>query len=309
MNIHVHTGCWSMKSYIYVDVLFFVNLVVNYVMLLAAGKMTDTPVKGKRIALVSCLGALYSVSALVLPFQPLFGFPARIAVGLLMVNLSYPEARGISFVYLAASFYACSILVAGTAMALQMWGKPALAWFSAYYPSARWWILALALGLVVAACFVWKALSFSTARQFPLMQVEIALDGRRISVTGMVDTGNHLRDPVSGLPVVVVDWDSLKPIMPQEVSHFFLSTWDLVTANLAESAVGKRFRLIPYTSVSGDRGVLPGFKPDALYLTGRQGRFKKAAVIGVSGKPLSHQGLYQALLHPELVNAQGGVLI
>ncbi|HHT85781.1 MAG: sigma-E processing peptidase SpoIIGA [Bacillota bacterium] len=298
-----------MKSYIYVDVLFLVNLIVNYVVLLAAGKMTNTPIQPKRIAFTSCLGALYSVSSLILPLQPLFSFPARVATGLLMVTLSYPEIRGVSFICLASSFYACSILVAGTAMALNTWGSAKLAGFSLYYTNARWWALALALAVVTASGFVWKALNLPTFRQSPFMQVEISLDGQSISVTGMVDTGNDLRDPVSGLPVIVVDWDSLKHIMPHEVSHFFLSTWDLVNTKLTESAVGKRLRLIPYTNVSGHRQILPAFKPDALYLTGKKGRFKKAAVVGVAGKPLSPQGLYQALLHPELVNAQGGVLI
>lgn len=309
MNIHVHTGCWSMKSYIYVDVLFFVNLVVNYVILLAAGKMTDTPAHGKRVALVSCLGALYSVSSLVLPYQPLFSFPARILAGLLMVTLSYPEAKGISFVHLATAFYTCSILVAGCALALNMWGKPFLTRLSLYYPSARWWTLAVALGLVSAGCVIWKALNLSPVRQFPLMQVEIALDGQSICLKGMVDTGNQLRDPLSGLPVIIVDWDSLKPIIPQEMSYFFQAAWDKAASKLASPPAGTRLRLIPFTGVSGNSGILPGFKPDALYLTGKQGRFKKAAVVGVSGKPLSRRGLYQALLHPELVSFQGGVLI
>jgi stage II sporulation protein GA (sporulation sigma-E factor processing peptidase) len=307
VNIHVHTGCWSVKSYIYVDVLFFVNLTVNYVMLLAAGKVTNTPAQPKRLALAACLGALYSVLALVLPFRQVFSFPARIITGLMMVLLSYPEARGISLIYLAASFYGCSVMVAGTAMAVDAWGKPYLARLEAYYTNARWWALAFAVASVAVGGYVWKALNLPLVRRWPLMQLEISLGGRSISVTGMVDTGNDLRDPVSGLPVVVVDWDSLKHIMPQEVSHFFLSAWDMVSTRLTESEIGKRLRLIPYTNVSGHRQILPAFKPDALYLTGKHGRFQKSALVGVAGKPLSPRGLYQALLHPELVNAEGGV--
>ncbi len=298
-------GVKAMKSYVYLDVLFFVNLIVNYVMLLATGKMTGKPLKTNRAVFASCLGGLYSVCALTLPLQPFFGFPARVVFGLFMVALSYPEVRGFSFVALAGSFYLCSALVAGTAMALYMWGKPGLPRYSVIgqeYSGAQWWTLALALVVVSSSGFLWRALNFSGIRRVPLMQVEITFDGHCIPVTGMVDTGNDLRDPVSGLPVIIVDWDSLKGIMPHEVSHFFLSAWDLVTARLTESPVGKRLRLIPYTNVSGNRGILPGFKPDALYLTGKHGRLRKDAVIGVSGKRLSPQGLYQALLHPELVN-------
>ena len=50
-------------------------------------------------------------------------------------------------------------------------------------------------------------------------------------------------------------------------------------------------------------GVLPGFKPDGLVLVEKNGqKVKKDAVVGVSEDRLSPQGLYQALLHPELIS-------
>ena len=190
-------------------------------------------------------------------------------------------------------------------MAVDAWGKPYLARLEAYYTNARWWALAFAVASVAVGGYVWKALNLPLVRRWPLMQLEISLGGRSISVTGMVDTGNDLRDPVSGLPVVVVDWDSLKHIMPQEVSHFFLSAWDMVSTRLTESEIGKRLRLIPYTNVSGHRQILPAFKPDALYLTGKHGRFQKSALVGVAGKPLSPRGLYQAPAAPRTCECGG----
>ncbi len=286
------------------DVLFFVNLIVNYVMLLAAGKMVGKSFELKRAVIASCLGGLYSVCSLIVPFQCFFGFPARVLFGLLMVALSYPEVCGISFLGLAGSFYLCSAVVAGTAMALYVWGNPSIIHsnFVQGYYGVQWWTLALSLLIVSSSGFLWRTLNFPTIRHLPLMQIEITVNDHCVSLIGLVDTGNDLRDPVSGLPVIVVDWDCLKGMMPDEVSCFFLSTWSLVTAKLTELAIGRKLRLIPYESVSGNRGVLPGFKPDALFVVGKHGKLRKHAVVGVSEKPLSSEGLYQALLHPELVN-------
>ncbi|MGI6627292.1 MAG: sigma-E processing peptidase SpoIIGA [Bacillota bacterium] len=295
-----------MKSCVYLDVLFAVNLVVNYVMLLAAGKMMGLVAHTRRIASASCLGGLYSVLALVLPFQSFFSLPARVLFGLLMVALSYPKARDWSFVGLAGSFYLCAALVAGTSMGLHAWGglnslRSSLSW--PVYPGAHWWTLALSLSIVCFSGFLWRVFGLRTVRPLPLMQAELTVDGHCIMLTCLVDTGNDLRDPVSGLPVIVVDWDSLRSIMPEEVSSFFLSTWDSVSARLTETNIGKRLRLIPYANVCGRRGVLPGFKPDGLVLVEKNGnKVRKDAVVGVSENRLSPQGLYQALLHPELVS-------
>ncbi len=295
-----------MKSYVYLDVLFVINLVVNYLMLLAAGKMMGIAINTRRTVAASCLGGVYSAMALVVPLQSFFSLPARFLFGLFMVALSYPKVKGLSFVALSGSFYLCSALVAGTSMGLYAWSGARLintSMFGQGYSSVHWWTLALSLLIMVSSGFLWRTMGLRTVRPLPLMQLELTVDGHCILLTGLVDTGNDLRDPVSGLPVIVVDWDSLREIMPDEVSSFFLSTWDSISARLVETNIGKRLRLIPYANVSGRRGVLPGFKPDGLVLVEKNGqKVKKDAVVGVSEDRLSPQGLYQALLHPELIS-------
>lgn len=70
-------------------------------------------------------------------------------------------------------------------------------------------------------------------------------------------------------------------MMPGEVSAFFCSTWDRVPENLPGTPMGRRPRLIPYESLSGRMGVLPGFRPDnfVIYESGGQ-RVRKDAIIG-----------------------------
>ncbi|QUL98508.1 MAG: sigma-E processing peptidase SpoIIGA [Candidatus Fermentithermobacillus carboniphilus] len=294
-----------MAGYIYADLLFFVNLSVNYIILLAAGKLVLRPVNFGRVLVASVLGSLYAVFAIVVPLESFFSLPARIAFGLFMVALSYPDARGISFVTLAGAFYLCSAVAAGTAMALLTLGTAESlrrGILSGDYPLAHWWMVGVSL--VVVSVFPWvsRIAGFRSGKPLPLVGVELVVGGRTISLIGLVDTGNNLRDPVSGLPVIVVDWDSLKDVMPKEVQSFFLSTWDSISVQLYDTSISRRLRLIPYSNVSGRKGILPGFKPDRLALCEKNGtKVFKEAVVGVSESRLSPSGLYQALLHPDLV--------
>ncbi|HHW26878.1 MAG TPA: sigma-E processing peptidase SpoIIGA [Firmicutes bacterium] len=293
-----------MVRLIYVDVLFAVNMAVNYIILLATGKLAGRAVKPLRLCLSSASGALYAGLALVFPSSLAFSLPARIAFGIFMVALAFPGLRGVGLFTVVASFFLCSALTAGTAYALlQSGANRALraSLLGGTDPSVHWWMVAFSLAALSAFPVLAKAGGYHPGRPLPLMNMELVIGGQTLGLTALVDTGNNLRDPVSGLPVVVVDWESLRKVMPDEVYTFFQSTWDRIPSCLADSPIGRRLRLIPYESLSGKKGVLPGFRPDRLILT-EKGRRKvlKNAIVGVSGERLSPNGLYQALLHPDL---------
>ncbi len=295
-----------MVKYVYVDVLFATNLLVNYLILLATGKLSGRAVNHKRLLAASAAGGLYAVSAVVFPLTAAYSLPARLAFGLFMVAVSYPGQKAQSFITVAVSFYLCSAVAAGTAMALQDLRMASMI-KSAVSPAdsaeVRWWIVAASLAILSAVPVIAKAGGFQPGKPLPLLGLELQVGGRILGLTGLVDTGNNLRDPVSGLPVVVVDWEPLRRIMPGEVFAFFLSTWDRMPESLSATPMGKRLRLIPYESLSGRKGVLPGFRPDHLVILEKDGqRVAKDAIVGVFRERLSPSGLYQALLHPDLVN-------
>ncbi|HHY45036.1 MAG TPA: sigma-E processing peptidase SpoIIGA [Firmicutes bacterium] len=294
-----------MVRYIYWDVLLLTNLAVNYIILLAAGKLSYRNISHWRLALSSLLGSVYAVSALVVPLKAAYSLPARIAFGLFMVALSYPGARGIALLRVTLCFFLCSAVAAGTALALQSFGGRIAAQATLFQGEAvvHWYVVAFSLAVLAALPVLANMNGYSSLRRLPLMTIEVSIGGKTLGLTGLVDTGNNLRDPVSGLPVIVIDWDALRNLMPPGVSAFFMSTWDAIPAGLPETSVGTRLRLVPYESLSGKMGVLPGFRPDRLALVGKNGlRVFKNAIVCASQERLSPSGLYQALLHPDLVN-------
>ncbi len=293
-----------MVRYVYVDVLAVINIIVNYVILSVAGALAGKTAKPARLLAVSTLGSLYALSAFFVKTGALYSLPARLAFGLFMIGASYPTAKGVGFLILASCFYFSSTVVAGTAFAL-LYGKTGgsiPAWTGNPSAGASWWMVGAALALVAAFPLLAKAGGLRPGNPLPLFNLELSVEGKVLGLTALVDTGNNLRDPVSGLPVVVVDWQSLKKVMPREVMAFFKSTWESLPDDLVETPMGRRLRLIPYENISGIRGVLPGFRPEHMSLLEEGGnRTKMDAIVGVSGKPLSPSGLYQALLHPDLV--------
>lgn len=297
-----------MVRYVYVDVLFLTNLAVNYLLLVASGKLSGCTVKHGRLLLSALAGALYAVTPLYVQLEVAYSLPARFLFGLLMVLAAYPGVKGTRFLGLLASFYLCSAVAAGTALAL-VETTPVGAGFGRA-PGAvtealqvRWWKVVLALGSISIYPVLSRMGHLRLGKGSPSVQVQLTVCGRTVSVPGIVDTGNTLRDPATGWPVVVVDWDCLREVLPRELSPFFLSIWDKIPHDLSRSDLSTRLGLIPFRNVSGHKGILPAFRPDSVLIKDARGnRVPKNAVIGVSRERLSPAGVYHALVHPDLLD-------
>ena len=50
-----------------------------------------------------------------------------------------------------------------------------------------------------------------------ICKVKIKLNGKEETVEAMVDTGNMLKEPITQMPVVVVESSLLEKILPQEI--------------------------------------------------------------------------------------------
>jgi stage II sporulation protein GA (sporulation sigma-E factor processing peptidase) len=136
--------------------------------------------------------------------------------------------------------------------------------------------------------------------------VLIKLQGNEIRVDGLVDTGNQLVDPLTGAPVVIVEYDVLAPYLPPHTSHFFQAGGEVdlekVAQCFAEAGYTIPIRVIPFTTIGKRHGMLVGFKPDEIIImTGDQKVRNSNVVVGIYGRRLSPRGTYHALLHPDLL--------
>lgn len=280
---------------IYVDTLFLLNALVDYLLLLAAARLAGETLRRWRFALGAALGGLYAVAI----FLPGLGFLAhpvcRIASAALMMVVSYGGSRrllrqGVLFVALTCAF-------GGGVVAIGLLGGTGLTLGNGVFYSA----LDLKIVLLSAAvCYgvltlVFQRLVRHSAANGELVPVKLRLGERTVALTALVDTGNTLTDPVSGRPVMVAEGERAGPLFPREHRP---GPGDLAdpAAGLARLGTGEwrgRFRLLPYRSVGVDRGLLLCVRLDALELDG-QGR--GPALVALSPTTVSDGGGYQALI-------------
>ena len=92
--------------------------------------------------------------------------------------------------------------------------------------------------------------------------LKIQIDDNEKFIKSIIDTGNFLKEPITKNPVIVVEKDALKDLIP-----------DYIINNLEKIIKGEdieiqeyvsRIRIIPFSSLGKQNGILLGIKGDLL---------------------------------------------
>lgn len=271
---------------VYIDLVFLLNLIANYLLLLAAGRMAGAVLVRWRIGLGAGAGALYAVLVFLPGLEWLSGWPCKLGAGVLMPLAAYGGERFILKV--TVMFFGASAALAGLVLGLELLGNVSLTMKNGvlYTP-----VDVRLLLLLFTVCYFALSLFFRRVgvREGGLSRLEIAMEGGCASLTALRDTGHTLVDPADNRPVVVAYWKSLAGLLPPWADP----SRPIQSVELCHAAGSRQARLVPYRAVGVECGMLLALRARRVTVDGRpQGRL----LVALSPTPLDGDGGYQALI-------------
>ncbi len=299
---------------IYLDIVILENIVINFLILLVTARFSKNKASSLRLLLGSLLGTAYLVMMILLPDMKVYTTViSKVLLSVVMVAVTFNFGRITVFLKTLALFYASTFLFAGAGFALMFlkndWGimRNGVVMTPMSLLDTTWTelVLAVAVTLIILR-IVWDAIQHRFIREKLLVRIIIVFDQKAIEVSALVDTGNSLHDPLSNMPVVVVEFTAIKELLPEEIRSIFEQNnendLNSVTAKISCSDWFSRFRLIPFTSLGKENGILIGFRPDYIAI-GEEDDKKgvRDVIVGIYNKTLSRNEKYKALLNPELM--------
>ena len=249
---------------VYVDSVFVLNALMDYLLLLATARLAGVPLRRRRYVLAALLGGAYAVGV----FLPGGGFlaatPAKLAAGVLLALLAYGGEE--KLLRLTLLLFAVSCALAGCVLALGLLtggGVPAVS--GVFYTDVDARVLLVAAG----AAYLVLTVVFRAAAKHgvggELLPVRVCVGGRTAELTALWDSGNALRSP-AGSPVLVTARGALDAVMPREVSRLLTPELLRFPADLLEpllrAAPELRPRLVPYRAVGVPGGLLLTVRSD-----------------------------------------------
>lgn len=263
---------------IYADSLFLLNFTIDYLLLLAAGKICCLPLRRWRMLLGAAWGGLYAVLAAVWP-----GFFALWTVKLLSGAGAVAAAYGGMGRFLRATgaFFAVSAAFGGGVYALL--GLSGSGTGGLFIPvSTRVLVLSFAL-CYGAVSLIFRRVGARGERT--LVKARAELGERQLEFTALEDTGNQLCDPVSGEKLIILE----KPLA-EELLGTRLPGEEAETLFALEQR-GLRPRLVSFSSLGG-AGLMVCFRADRLWVEGRQA----GSLLAIAPGEVCASGEYRAII-------------
>ena len=301
---------------LYADLLFIINFIMNGFILWITAKITRPTSTRKRkkfrIILGGAVMALLYTLLVALEFLRFINTIAA-SILILIIGLAVTFCPVSLKIFLKTTLiaYVVSFFLGGLGMALfYLTDLPyAIHYIAAdlsAFSRAISWQLAIT-GMVLSYILI-KTILFlherHTLRRQLFCEVRIKLGECEVLFDALVDTGHHLKDPISKSHVIITEFEHIKIFLPDGLRVLFYEKQDPTLGDFSENdSFNARVRLIPFHSIGKKSGMLIGFKPDCVQVTAANHQHTHHdIVIGIYNHPLTQDGRYHGLLSPELYN-------
>lgn len=273
---------------VYVDVLFLTNLIVDYLLLLATAKFASQPCKRWRVFWGAMLGAAFGVVLFFQPVQGILALPFQLLLCSALCGIAFARPEPRQLLRLSLILMGVTLAFGGAVMALAYLGAGGdLLQVRGGVP-----YLNLPLGtLLISTLCAYGLLSLlfrGTGRARPrAAQVQVGCGQNKIQIKALWDTGNQLRDPLTGRKVLVLEKQQLAPLLslPELDCLARLHQGNAMEIFEALNAWGSHgYLLVPYRAVGQPAGLLVALRPDWVEIDGKQ---SQEYIIGISPQPIA----------------------
>lgn len=253
----------------YIDIFFLENMLLDFLLLLLTGKLLKRQRSLRRLLPASFAGAAGACLWMATPLRQLrFLGPAGYgATALLMTGIAFGFSRKRVLLQGILYLWVTAFLLGGVFQALE-------AQLAFPVPVAA----VISTGILVLLERGCQGARYQTQNYY---EVTLGFQGRTVSVRALRDTGNQLREPVTGKAVSILSYEDAKTLFDKDTKMFY----------------------IPYHSIGKSSGLLPGVTLDYMSIRrDKDSQRLERPVVAVSREPVSREGKYQMILHPQLLN-------
>lgn len=298
--------------YVYPDIAFAVSFLMNTLILWGTARINRLAAGWSRIAAGAAFGALYSFAAAFPRLSFLHYFWFKVPVSVVILAVTFVPLSLKRFASSLVVFYITSFSLGGMFLGILYFFQSSglyLEFSNISRLVADYFFPGISLTVFIYILFTRYAgqiLQKRLVQNLFRVPVKVLFGESEVRVEALIDTGNQLHDPLSHKPVMVMEYSALKSLFPQEVQSAFEKGGDpdlmLVLDSLSQTTWFTRFRVIPFTSLGRENGLLIGFRPDRVEVyNGGSLVCTRNVIVGVYHQELSPEGTYRALLHPDVL--------
>lgn len=259
---------------VYVDVLLVVNFFMTLLLLLLTAALTKQPRRSGRLCIAAMLGAAYSLILLAPKLPAWVVVLSKITVALVLVLAAFGFGSVKKYLRCLLCFLAANFVLLGFIVGVWLLFRPrriVVKNSAVYFDLPARTLLLLALAAYVLALLILRLYEKHAGRR-ALLELTIDTGARKVRCFALADSGNRLREPFSGAPVIV----ARRSLFPDTETP----------------------RVIPYLTVGGE-GMLTAFRPRQVTVHSGKRQGAVGEVYVALSDHIQNED-YQAVVNPKI---------
>lgn len=283
---------------IYLDIVLFENIAMNYLILLATGVISKVKIKPFRILLSSCLGGIYSILTYMITLNNFQNMFLKILISILIVKIAFNPLKIKFLLKELILFYLTSFTFGGTAFMLLYFIDPKNIISENGVLVGTYPLKVLLIGGVLGSIVIFSVavvIKDRITKKSMLCEIEIFYRGKVEKIKSMIDTGNLLKEPITKEDVIIVEKNSLRNLVDNDILE---NIENIVSGKWLDKAdiYSYKFKVIPFSSLGNPNGILLGFKPDYIRVIDENETIRNDTIVGIYNGKLSKTNLYSSLV-------------
>lgn len=277
---------------VYADTVFLINFVSAYIMLYILGLFINkTSPKKKRLLFASAAGGITATAIFCIEMPVFLTYVLRLMAVFLMLLITFFELRKhilnqfAWFLMLSGIItFSMVFIVSLASKPLQIVTKAGIIYFD--IPPEIFLIL-LIISYLIMVLFIRM---FKNRKNKKYYTMSVTHNDKTITVTALFDSGNLLKEPITGKYVSVLEWESVKKLFDLNCDF----------SEITNHAEEMKLWAVPFKSLGNQSGILFAFLADRIEIP-EEKKCHEKSFVGIYDKPLSRNSEYHALINAGLL--------
>ena len=291
---------------LYIDLILLENIIMNYIIILATGMVCRVNINHIRVLIGSFLGALYAILVYAIELEIYTNPIIKILISVCMIYISFNSRNIKILLKQLLIFYLTSFCFGGAAYYLLHNINPNMIKSVNGVLTGTYPIKIAILGGILGFFIInisFKIIKNKLTKKDKIYEVEIFYKEKSTNINVILDTGNLLTAPITKTPVLILEAEKLKNIIPKNILDNIEDViYNKSFENLDED-IELRCSIIPFSSIGKNNGIIMGFRPDYIKIYTDEGEeIRKKVIVGIYNNKIGKNGLYSGLIGLNLLN-------
>lgn len=281
---------------------------MNYIILYATSIIAKKKIRHIRAIIASIIGTIYVIMLYVTKIPIYSQIISKLLLSVIMVYIMFKPLNIKLLGNQLVLFYLTSFVFGGVAIALIYLIRPEEVLTQNGIYLGSYILKTVFLGGIVGLFLImltFNIVKTKITKKDMFYNIEITIDEKEVYTKAMIDTGNLLKEPITNIPVIIVERTLLYEIIEKEIlnnlEEILSGNFEKVPDNIRNKYLSK-LKVIPFKSLGKENGMLLGIKVDKVIIENEdEKKIIDKAIIGIYDKSLTKRGEYRALLGIDMI--------